>query len=88
MPPKGVQPVSVRRGDEWLLEATSHPRGPAVGIKRALVKMTKLDRVKTILFREQARADRAAEHIKWMRRDGEEGLAAPGTKGTHVLKGL
>ncbi len=50
--------------------------------------MAELDGVETIFFREQTPTDRAAEHIKRMRRDGEQGLAASGPKSTHILKGL
>ena len=40
------------------------------------MEMAKLNRIKAIDFVEQARADGAAKHIKWMRRDGQDRVAA------------
>jgi hypothetical protein len=88
MPPEGMEAVSIGGCDERFMKPPGHARGSAVRIQRPLVKMAELDGVETILFREQPPADRAAENVKWMRRDGEKRLAAPGAKRAHIREGF
>jgi len=88
MPTEGVEPVSIGRRDERFVKTPGHARGSAVRIQRPLVKMAEFDGVETIFFREQPPADRAAENIKWMGRDGEKRLAAPGAKRAHIREAL
>ena len=57
MPTKGVQPMCIGSGDQWFAEPGCHSLCPAIWIEWAEMKMTELNRVKTIDLCEQPRSD-------------------------------
>src|ERR1700694_377107 len=72
---ESMQTMRVGRRDQGLAIFSRHPGGAPVRVEQEVVKMTELDRVETIDLLDQARPNRAAENIKGMRRDGENGSA-------------
>ena len=71
MPAESVQPMRIGSGNHWFTESACDSLCPAIRIERANVKMTELNRIKTIDLCEQPRSDRATENVKRMRRDCE-----------------
>jgi hypothetical protein len=57
VPAKGVQSMRIGSGDQWLTKPLCDSSCPAIRIERAKVKMTELNRVKTIDLCEQPRSD-------------------------------
>ena len=57
MPTKRVQPMRVGGGNQWFAKPGCYSSRPAIRIEQANVKMTELDRVKTIDFRHKPRPD-------------------------------
>jgi len=57
VPTKGVQPMRIGSGDHWFAKPGRDSSCPAIRIERANVKMTELNRVKTIDLCEQPRSD-------------------------------
>ena len=66
-----VKLMRIGRGDERLVVFPRHFPSAAIQIEKAFMKVTKLNRVKTIDFLEQPFANRAAEDVKRMRRERE-----------------
>src|SRR5437588_5439183 len=96
MTPESVQLVGVGSRDQWFAKLGGHCRSAPIWIEQSLVKMAELDRVKAIDLFKQARADRTAQHVKRMGRDGKDrsatgrirrgGHSAAGTKLAQVLE--
>jgi hypothetical protein len=57
VPAKGVQSMRIGSGDHWLAKSGCDSFCPAIRIERTEMKMTKLNRVKTIDLGEQPRSD-------------------------------
>src|SRR5260370_19090980 len=72
MTPESVQLVRVGCRDQRFAKWGGHFSSGPIGVEQSLVKMAELDRVKAIDLFKQARADRTAQHIKRMGRDGKD----------------
>jgi hypothetical protein len=57
VPAKAVQPMRIGSGDQWFAKLGCDSLCPAIRIEWANVKMTELNRVKTIDLCEQSRSD-------------------------------
>ena len=96
MTPESVQLVRVGSRDQRFAKLGGHFRSAPIWVEQSLVKMAELDRVKAIDLFKQARADRTAQHVKRMGRDGKDrsatgrirrgGHSAAGTKLAQVLE--
>src|ERR1700730_941258 len=85
---ESMQTMRVGGCDQGLTIFSRNSGGAAVRVEQEVVKMTELDRVETIDLLDQARPNRAAENIKWMRRDRENGSAASAAQRAQIGKGL
>ena len=63
--------------NQRLSKSRGHCRGTAVWIKPSFMEMALFNRVEAIDFVEQTPTDRAAEDVKWMRRDCKNGSPSP-----------
>jgi len=86
VPSERMQLMRIRRSNKRFTELRGHFRGPAVQIEKSLVKMTELDRVKAIDLIDQSFANRAAQHIERMGRDGKHRQSAAGPKLAEVVE--
>src|SRR5437016_11060398 len=96
MTPESMQLVRVGSGDQRFAKLSGHFCRAPIWVEQSFVKMTELDRVKTIDLVEKTFADRTTKHVKRMRRDGENrsatgrirrgGQSAAGAKLTEVVK--
>src|SRR6202022_1504936 len=86
MTAESVQLVRVGSRDQRFAESGRHFRRAPIWVEHSFVKMAELDRVKAIDLVEKTRADRTAQHVERMGRDGENRQTAAGTKLTKVLK--
>jgi len=86
MPAKCVQPVRVGSRDQWLPESPRNSCRSAVRIEEPFVKMTDLNRVKTIDFFQEPPPNRAAENIKWVSRYRKERISTPRAQLPQVIK--
>src|SRR5207249_1436747 len=86
MPAKRVQLVGVGRSDQRFAKLRGHFHRPAVQIEKAFVKVTKLDRIETIDLSKKPFANRAAQHVKRMRCEGEDRQSAAGAQFSKVVE--
>ena len=86
MAAESMQPMRVRCCDQRFAKFRRDRGRAAVRVQEAFVKMTKLDRVEAIDFRNQTVADRSAEHVEWMRRDGEDRHPARGAQFSQIIE--
>ena len=86
MTPESVQLVRIGSRDQRFAKLGGHFRSAPIWVEQSLVKMAELDRVKAIDLFEQAGADRTAQHIKRMGRDGKDRHSAAATKLAQVLE--
>src|SRR4051794_18358244 len=87
MSAEGVEAVRVGGGDQRLIITSCDFGGATVWIQRPEVEMAELNCVKAIDFPQQARPDRSAQDIKWMRRDRENGVSTRRSQGADVCEG-
>ena len=74
MTSKSAELVCVGSRNQRFAKFFRYLRRVPIGIKKALVKMTELNRIEAIDFIQQTFSDRTAQQVKGMRRDGEERL--------------
>jgi len=86
MPAKRVQPVRVGSRDQWLPKSPRNSCRSAVRIEESFVKMTDLNRVKTIDFFEEPPPNRATKNIKWVSRYRKERVSAPGAQLPQIME--
>ena len=86
MPAKRVQPVRVGSRDQWLPKSPRNSCRSAVRIEESFVKMTDLNRVKTIDFLQEPPPNRAAKNIKWVSRYRKERVSAPGAQLPQIME--
>src|SRR5262249_1010055 len=86
MPAEGMQPMRIRSGDQWFAKPGCDSSCPAIRIERANVKMTELNRVKTIDSRHKPRSDRAAKNVERVRRDSINRIAAARPKSPQIIE--
>src|SRR5207244_13213339 len=86
MTSKRSQLMRVGSGDQRFAKLSGHFRRAPIWVEQSFVKVTELDRVKTIDLVEKTFTDRTTKHVKRMRRDGEDRQSAAGAKLTNVVK--
>src|SRR5437016_13963361 len=86
MTPESMQLMRVGSGDQQFAKLGGHFRRAPIWVEQSFMKVTELDRVKTIDLVEKTFADRTTKHVKRMRRDGEDRQSTAGTKLTNVVK--
>ena len=86
MAAKRVQLVSVGSRYQRFAKLCGHFNGSAVQIEKAFMKVTKLDRIKAIHLFEKSFANRAAEHVERMGRNGEDRQSTAGPKLTEIVE--
>src|SRR5437870_1207136 len=70
MTSKSAELVCVGSRNQRFAKFFRYLRRVPIGIKKALVKMTELNRIEAIDFIQQTFSDRTAQQVKGMRRDG------------------
>jgi len=86
MPAKRVQPMRIGCGDQWLTKSPRNSCRSAVRIEESFVKVTDLNRVKTIDFVYEPPPNRAAKDIKWVSRYRKERISTPRAQLPQVIK--
>ena len=78
--------MRIGSGDHWFAKPGCKSLCPAIRIERAKVKMTELDRIKTIDLCNQPRSDRAAENVERVRRDSENRLPPARPESAQIIE--